>query len=309
MAKVEHWATADGWSGEMEQGPTTKLVRLYWATLESVNTDPMYIFSYKDCPKLGDRHKPNTAALVIRVKVSQVGASKIYKVEVEYSTNASDANNDPNPLKRPAVIDISTRLEEVETFRDGKGRIRINTAGDIQVGTTLKAIQDISIQKNVSTVPDWFHTLPGSVNNSPVEIDGITYDQRTLLLGASERPNRILENKVWYFPIRYDLTHDRDTHDTFEPSTGFHYLEQTPSEDLIKVNKSLGIPSDPIVYTKKRITIGPGDYPSEPQYLDKNGKHIVLEPDKKRGGLDTSSIYIIRRNDFREEDLNVLPRK
>jgi len=309
MAKVEHWAVADGWTGEMEQGPTTKLVRLYWATLQDVNTDPMYIFSYKKCPKLGERHDVNSAALVIRVKLSQVGASKIYKVEVEWNTNADDANNDPNPLKRPAIIDIRTRLEEVETFRDGKGRIRINTAGDIQVGTTLKAIQDISVQKNVATVPNWFHYMPGSVNKSSVQIEDITYEPRTLLLGASERPNRILENKVWYYPLQYELTHDQDTHDTFEPSTGFHYLEQSPSDNQIKIDKFLGNPSTPITYTKKRITIGPGDYPSEPQYLDKNGKHIVLEPDKKRGGLDTSSIYIIRRNDFREEDHNVLPRK
>lgn len=309
VAKVESWSTADGWTAEAEQGPTTRYTRYYWATLATVDTDPNYIFEYKDCPKLGDRHKPNPGALVIRIRVTQLGASRVYKVEVEYSTNADDANNDPNPLNRPAIIDINTVLEEVETFRDGKGRIRINTAGDIQVGTTLKPIQNISIQKNVATVPNWFHTLPGSVNSTPIIIEGIRYDARTLLLGASERPSRVLENKIWYYPLRYELKHDAETHDTFEPSMGYHEIEQTPSAAQVKAAKILGLTHDPIVYKKKRITVGDGvnDYPNEPQYLDKDGVAINLDRDKVRGGLDTSNIYIIRRNDFREANFNILP--
>lgn len=310
VRRVTHWREADGTTAEWEQGPVTRFTRYYWATLDDVDTDPSYIFKYKDCPKLGDRYRYNKAALCVRVKLSQAGASKVYKVEVEWNTIAGDANNDPDPLKRPAVIDINTSLEEVETFRDGKGRIMINTAGDIQVGTTLKPIQTITIQKNVAQVPEWFHTLPGSVNKSPVIIDNITYDKRTLLLGASERPNRVLENERWYYPIKFELRHDADTHDTFEPSTGWHELEQSPSENEIDTLKLLGQEIPTITYTKKRILVGePPEYPNEPQYLDKNGKHILLQPDKKRGGLDTSDIFIIRRNPFREADLNVLPRK
>lgn len=309
--RVEHWAESDGTTAEREQGPVTKFTRYYWATLDSVDTDPFVIFSYKKCPQLGDRHEAYPAALVIRVKLDQVGASKIYKVAVEYSTDATNADNNPNPLKRPAIIDISTTLEEVETFRDGKGRIRINTAGDIQVGTTLKPIQRISIQKNVPQVPDWFHTMPGSVNKYNVTIDGTVYKKRTLLLGASERPGRILENKVWYYPIRFELIHDADTHDTFEPSTGFHEIVQVPSAEQIRIANFWGTTHDPIVYKKKRITVGEGvnDYPNEPQYLDKNGVHINLEPDKRNGGLDTSNIYILRYNDYREENFSRLPLK
>lgn len=308
MANVTHWATADGWSSEDEQGPSRKFTRFFWATLQDVNTDPFHIYNYRECPKLGDKHPLFKAALCIRRKLNQVGESNVYKVEIEYSTENGDANNDPNPLKRPAIIDIETRLEEVETFRDGKGRIRLNTAGDILVGTTLKPFQDITIQKNLAQVPDWFRTLPGSVNDSPVDIDGETYDARTLLMGTTSRPSRELENEVYYYPMTFQLTFDPDTHDTFVPSTGFHFLDQNPSANEVKANKILGLPSRPIVYTKKRITIGPGDYPSEPQYLDKNGQHIQLEQDKKRGGLDASAIYILRFSDFREEDLNVIPR-
>lgn len=308
-AKVESWSTADGWSAEWSQGPETRYTRYYWATLATVNTDPNYIFKYKDCPKPGQRHDENPGALVTRVVPSQVGTSRVYKVEVEYSTVANEASNDPDPLNRPAVIDIETTLEEVETFRDGKGRIRINTAGDIQIGTTLKPIKNITIQKNVSKVPNWFHEMPGSVNSSSIIIDSVRYDARTLLLGSSSRPDRILENEVWYYPLRYQLKYDAETHDTFEPSTGYHELVQVPSDDKIKADKIAGITPDPIVFAKRRITLeeGKGDYPNEPQYLDKNGRRIELNPDKVRGGLDTSNIHIIRRNDFREANFNILP--
>lgn len=308
--KVEHWAIADGTNSEREQGPSTKITRFYWATLDSVNTDPKIIYDYKDCPKLGDPDELDKGALVIRIKVTQAGASKVYKVEVEWSTLANDADNNPNPLKRPAIIDVQTRLEEVETFRDGKGRIRINTAGDIQVGVKLKPIQTIRISKNVPKVPKWFHELPGHVNKAAITIDGIRYDKRTLLLGASERPDRILENKVWYYPITYELTHDAETHDTFEPSMGFHELVQRPSAANVNILKQQGI-DPPVVNVKERITVGSGvnDYPNEPQYLDINGRHIELGPDREKGGLDTSQIYIIRRSDQPEAHFVVLPVK
>lgn len=306
--RVVHWASTDGSTAEVEQGPVTKYTRYYWAHLDSVDTDPNVIFEYKHCPKLGSKHTANEGALVTRVRLSQENDTAVYKAEVEWSTNAGDANNEPDPLKRPAIIDITTEIEEAETFRDGKGRIRINTAGDIQVGTTYKAIQTISIQKNVPTVPKWFHEFPGSVNKSSVEIDGITYKPRTLLLGASARPNRILENKKWYYPITFQLRHDKETHDIFEPSMGFHELVPSLTPAQVSANKEQGLPAD-VVYIKKRITLPPGDPAADPQYLDKDGRHILLEPDKVRGGLDTSRIYIIRRNDYREEDLNQLPRK
>lgn len=311
VAKVEAWSVADGWSAEWSQGPETRYTRYYWATLATVDTDPNYIFKYKKCPRPGEKHDKNPGALVTRVVPSQVGTSRVYKVEVEYSTVASEASNDPDPLNRPAIIDIETTLEEVETFRDGKGRIRINTAGDIQVGTTLKPIKNITIQKNVAKVPNWFHEMPGSVNSSSIIIDGVRYDARTLLLGSSSRPDRILENEVWYYPLRYELKYDAETHDTFEPSMGFHELVQVPSDDQIKADKIAGKTPDPITYVKKLITVSPGvqDPVAVPQYLDKQGAKIELDRTKVRGDLDTSKIFIIRRNDFREANFNILPRK
>lgn len=308
--KVEHWSVRDGTTAERSDNPFTKITRHYWATLDSVNTDPLIIFDYKDCPKRGDAYEHDKGAIAHRIKVTQVGSSKVYQVEAEWSTSANVENDDPNPLKRSAIIDVTTRLEEKETFRDGKGRIRINTAGDIQVGTRLAPIQTIRIQKNVPKVPAWFQDLPGYVNKSAITIDGVRYEKRTLLLGAQERPDRVLENKVWYYPLVYELTHDVDTHDKFEPSMGYVQLVQKPTAATVKAQKQLGF-NPKVNNVRERITVTPGkeDYPNEPQYLDKDGRHIILSEDRKRGGLDTSSIFILRFEDQPEANFNILPTK
>ena len=97
VGRVEHWSDADGTEVEYEQGPVTKIKRNYWATLTDVNTDPLIIYDYKDCPKPGGRYKKHAGALATRIVCTQVAASKIYKVAVEWSTNANGADADPNP--------------------------------------------------------------------------------------------------------------------------------------------------------------------------------------------------------------------
>ncbi len=308
MPKVVHWRESDGSTAQIEQGPLSKFSRVFYATVDNVDVDPFYILTYKKCPKLGEVHKHHDGALVVRVKATQIGSSKIYKVMVEWSTAATDEDNDPDPLKRAAKISIVSRLEEYETFRDGDGNILVNTAGDIIVVNTFKTIQRITIQKNVAKVPDWFHTFPGSVNEFPVKIEDKTYAARTLLMGESERPHRTLEGKTWYYPITFQLDHNEETWDTFQPSTGYHELVPILTDNQIAVQTALGLTPKP-VYTKKRITGPPGDYPNEPQYLDKYGAHINLEQGKKRGQLDTSNIFIQRFNRFKKNDLNKLPRK
>ncbi len=316
--RIIHWRESDGSTAELSQGPVDKYVRVYWATVEDVDVDPYFIHEYSKCPRRGDRHKWNEAARVVSVKIKQVGESRVYKVVVEWSTGSDEDSEEENPLKRPAKISIETDLVEVETFRDGAGNIRINTAGDIQVGTTFKPIQTITIVKNVEKIPKWFNTLPGSVNERDVKIKKETYKERTLLLEKTTEPDRILEGKIWYYPLTYTLTHNIETHDSYEPSMGYHELVKVdPTANEIAVANALGLTAKP-TYKKRRITVGTaGDYPNDPQYLDIDGAHIDLSTDgkakkakgQKRGTLDTSKIYIIRRNDHPLADLNQLPRK
>lgn len=300
VQKVIGWQDGHKYTAENVQGPERTYARTYIANLRDIDVDPFYIFQFKKCPRLGSKHPVDKAAHATRVRLTQISQSKLWDVYVEWSTAFDDASNEPDPLKRPAEITITTTLKDVPTYLDGKGLPLINTAGDLLVGTTSKPFQNIRVQKNVAKIPDWFHELPGAVNKLPVRIDGKKYDKRELKLLQTEKPKRLLENKKWFYPLVYNLLRDKDTHDTFEPSRGYHELiPKTVTDKQGKKRKT---------FIRKRILIGNGEYPKTKQYLDKNGRHVEVQPDRK-GNIDLKKIYILRTNRFREENLNVLPRK
>ena len=297
---VINWEQGHGTTAEMAEGPNRNYKYLYFATLRHVSVDPFYIFTYSKCPQLGKGHQYDGAAYCHRVKVSQVGASKVYKVDVEFTTDIQNPSNDPNPLKRPAIIDITGFTREVPTVLDGRGLPILNTAGDLQVVMAEKPFQNFRIKKNVPKVPDWFFNLAGTTNKYAIEIEGRQYAPRTMKLLAPSRPDKVLENGKSFYSVEFNLEFNFETWDEYEPSRGFHEL----------IPQTIQGPNGPETkLVKKRITIGtPPEYPKEKQFLDKNGRAILLEPDKK-GGIDLSKIHIQQNRRLREVDLSVIPLK
>lgn len=299
---VIRWEEAHGTTGEMAEGPVRTYTRTYYATVSHFSVDPFYIFQYYKCPKLGLHHEYDKAAYCTRVKINQVGASNIYKVVTEWTTAIDDPKNDPNPLNRPAEISITGSLKEVPTILDSQGKPRINPAGDLQVGKTLKPIESIRVKKNVAKIPAWFWDAPGSVNKSSVKIEKHRHAPRTLKLLGPTRPDKILENGKWFYPLEFTLEHDRDTWDSVEVARGFH--------EIIHDGYEIGKNGTVKRLVKRRITVGtPPEYPKEMQYLDKFGRAITLTEDKKTGGVDLSKIVIQYKRDLRETDLTKLPYK
>lgn len=298
-ATVIDWREAYEDSAEFTEGPVNNYTKTFQATLRKINTPLTEIGKYKDCPKVGQSLKEDPFSKVKSVKPSRIGQTRVCKVVVEYSSEAAKGNNNPDPLQRPAVITMSTETKDVPTFFEANGRLRINSAGDLVPGTKQKTFQVYRIQKNVGNVPDWFLEWPGSVNSYGFTLEGKVKPERTMLLLPTERPQRTLENNVWYYPLVYSLRQDKDTYDVIEPSMGYHELY--PVIELIKgkyVTK----------YRKQRITVGdPADYPKKPQFLTKQGFKMVLQEDKKKGGIDLSEVYIQERRDLDERDFSVLP--
>lgn len=300
VQNVVNWEQGHGTTAENAEGPVRNYKYTYYATLRHVSVDPFYIFQYSKCPQPGKGHQYDGAAYCNRVKLSQVNTSKVYKVEAEYTTDIQNPKNDPNPLKRPAVIDISGFTREVPTVLDGQGLPILNTAGDLEVVTTEKPFLNFRVRKNVGRVPDWFFQLAGTVNRYKIEIEKREYAARTMKLLAPSRPAKVLENGMEFYEIEFNLEYDFDTWDLIEPARGFHELiptiELTDKGEVTKL-------------VKKRITVGtPPEYPKEKQFLDKNGRAIILEPDKK-GGIDLKKIYIQRKRRLREADFKDLPFK
>lgn len=299
--EVLKWELAYEDSAENSEGPERKYSETYIATLKNKNTNPFYIFKYRYCPKPGDRHTVDKAAYVSRVKPKRIGSSSIWKVVIDYTTNISAADNTPNPLKRPAVITVETRVEVVPTLFEADGRLRINPVGDLVPGKKKKAFQTFTVRKNVANIPDWFHTMPGSTNKYDFQMDGRNRPERTLQLLNAPKPERRLENSVWYYPLEIKIEQDVDTYDVPEPATSFHELVQT---GFIESKKpGVFIPE----YTKKRIMVGtPKEYAKDKQFIDKEGHPVRLQGDLKKGGIDINKIYVQYRRDLTETDYSVL---
>lgn len=294
------WQRGHGDTAEMKEGPARNYTRSYYATLRSVRVDPFYIFQFKDCPQLGERHEKDKAAYCFSVKLNQVGSTAVWKAVCEWTTDIENPKHDPNPLKRPAEIDITGGLKQVATVVDGLGLPIINTAGDLEVRTIDKPIQNIRVQKNVAKVPYWFWWLPGSVNKFAVKIEKHRHLPRTLKLLPPHRAKLTLENGKWFYPLDYTLEQDEDTHDEIDVSRGFHEL-------VPEIQHTKNGPVTRLI--KKRITVGtPPEYPKEKQFLDKHGRALILDPDNK-GGIDLKKIHVIRRRILPEKNLNRLPLK
>ena len=154
----------------------------------------------------------------------------------------------------------------------------------------------------MAKIPRWFWDAPGSVNKISVKIEKKRFAPRTLKLLGPNRPDKVLENGVWFYPLEFNLEHDRDTWDTVEVARGFHEI----IEDGTVTTKNGPVPR----LVKRRITVGtPPEYPKDMQYLDKFGRAITLTEDKKNGGIDLSKIVIQYKRDLRETDLTKLPYK
>lgn len=296
---VKDWKWGYKDSGEMSEGPTRTYTEVWIATMYNKTDSMAYVFMHRKCPKYGDQHDVDKSAFVTRVKPTRRGESAVIEVSVDYSTNITGQNDNPDPLKRDAVITWETRLEVVPTLFEANGRLRINPAGDLVPGKKKKPFRTYTVRKNVSQIPDWFSTLPGSTNKYPIYFDGKDRPERTLQILDAPKPEKKLENGKWYYPLSFKIEEDVETYDVFEPATSLYELVRTGF-----VNSASGLIP---VYTKQRILTGdPKDYAKTPQFIGEDGAAITLQEDKKNGGIDVKKIYVQRRRDLTESDYSVI---
>lgn len=296
---VKKWAWGYKDSTEMSEGPTRTYSETYYATMYSKFDSLAYIYFYYKCPKHGDQHPVDKSAFVTRVRPSRVDETALVEVTVDYTSAISLPGQNPDPTARPAVITMETRIETIPTLFDSDGKLRVNPVGDLVPGKKKKPFQTFTVRKNVSQIPDWFETLPGSTNRFDFYFFGRNRPARTLQLLDAPIPERQIENGKWYYPLAFKIDQDVDTFDVFEPATSFHELIQT---GYVKKGAHL-VPE----YSKKRILVGsPKEYAKDKQFIDEKGKAIILEKDQKKGGIDLSKIYVQRRRDLTEFDYSVL---
>lgn len=320
---VKQWDLAFDDSAEMKAGPERNYTQVYDAILDSVFRDPWYILTYPKCPKLGTPHQHDDAAFVISVVPERVGDTAQWKVTVKYSTLIDDPDNDPNPLERPAKIDIQSTIESVTTLFDARGNLLLNTAGDLVPGQRSLTFLTVTVKKNLPKYPDWMWDYSSTVNTNTITIRKHKFPSRTLRLEEISSPDQTFENGVWYYPFSYTMKSDPRTFDEIRINQGLHELVKAGggaasdgngggrtfsngTTDATGESIVLDNPAEVYegtvqqdYYVKRRITIGtPPEYPSEPQFLDVNGKHIPVPKLK--------DIVVLRRRTEIEKDFSKL---
>lgn len=296
---VRKWEWGYKDTGEMSEGPTRTYTEVWYATMWNKRDSLAYVFLHRKCPKYGQPHDVDKSAFVSRVKPTRMRESNMVEVSVDYSTNIISPDDNPDPLKRPAVITWETRVEVVPTLFEANGRPRINPVGDLVPGKKKKPFRTYTVRKNVAQIPDWFATLPGATNQYDFYFDGKPRPPRTLQLLDAPRPEKVLENGKWFYPLTFKIEEDVETYDVFEPATSLYELVQTGF-----INSPSGLIPE---FTKQPIFTGePKDIAKTPQFIDKDGKSITLREDMKKGGIDVSKIYVQRRRDLTEVDFSVI---
>lgn len=297
-----------------KEGPERNYTEIYACSLASVDVDPIVIRNYSKCPQLGDTHKKDKAAHVVSRGFQRVDDTADFDVTITYSTDIKNPKEDPNPLKRPAKIDITSSPEMVPTYFDGEGKPRLNTAGDLIIGYRRVPFLDITVQKNVTAYPGWLWDYDGTTNKNAITIRKRRFPKRTLRVEGIGAPDLEYENGYWYYPLTFRIRHDPRTFDDIRFSMGFN--------EIVKVDtgkKFIPPGTDPGDITienskvyqklKRRIVIGtPAEYPTEPEFLDEFGARIELKPDRK-GKFDLSRLHLLRFEDDIQTDFSKLPFK
>lgn len=302
-----------------KEGPERNYTEIYCCRLATVEVDPIVIREYRKCPQLGDKHYRDKAAHVVSRQFQRVDDTADFNVTIQYSTNIQEPEREPDPLKRPARIDISSSPEMVPTFLDGDGKPRLNTAGDLVIGYRRVPFLEITIQKNVPDYPDWMWHYDGTVNKYPVTLQKKqgkpkVFHPRTLRIEGIDAPDLEYENGKWFYPLTFRLRHDPSTFDEYIYSAGFNELAKVDT-GLKSIPKGVA-PGDVTIenskvykQVKRRITIGtPAEYPTEPEFLDRDGKRIELKPDRK-GRFDLSQLHLLQFKDDYQTDFSLLPFK
>lgn len=300
-----------------KEGPERNYTDIYSCTLRSIDVDPVVIADYRKCPQPGQPHRKDRAARVVSRNFQRVDDTVDFDVTINYSTNIQQPSKEPNPLNRRAVIDMTSSPEMVPTFFDGEDNPRLNTAGDLIVGYRRVPFLDISVQKNVADYPEWMWDYDGTVNRFPVTIRKRTFPSRTLRMEGIESPDLDYENGVWFYRLNFRIRHDPRTFDDIRYSMGFNEIAKVdtgkrdfppgldPATVTIESSKKYAIYKN----VKRRITIGtPAEYPTDPEFLDKDGARIELQPDRK-GRFDLSRLHVLRFKDDIQTDFSKLPFK
>ena len=285
-------------AGELGEVRTYK--EQYSVLVDDLKDYYLAILKHKSCPTLfkttftGDK-----SAFCHRISPTPVADTNEWLVDVDYTTDIDDPDKDPNPLKRPAKVDIKGVSKTVPSLLNAKGYPNLNTAGEIITSQADLPFLQIGLRKNIPSYPKWVWDYLGGVNKTGIVFKKRYFAPRTLKVVDIDIPDKVFENGKWFHQLSLAFESDPRTFDEVKINSGFHELVE---EKYIPSGLDPGEVNTSTNFTRKvrrRITIGKTkEYPTEPQPLDKDGK-LLVNPEPK-------DIVILRHRNLQELDLKKL---
>ena len=265
-----------GRGADFQQGNTADYTDTAVFESTSNHTHPLEILRHPDCPKPYQSDGQNPPAYVKSVKPKQDDdAPNVWRVAIAWSSKIEQPEEEEDPLARPAKIGTKRVKTTEATLIDGDGLPLLNTAGDLIEGKTRDVSRlVITVQKNLPPgLPRWLDAFADTVNSGPVKIKGRTFDPLTLKFeGPTIPPDEITDNGVAYVPVSFELHHKAETWRENDLNRGFNQLVTrsvkvwTPTTSAAELTET--------VTQLEAILLDDGEHPTEPQWLDEDGRHL-----------------------------------
>lgn len=262
-------------SGENSVRNTLKIItteRVRWSWIEAQSFFPRFNAEHFEEPGYFlDSWKPNQTQ------------GCIWEVELEYVPFKAE-RVDPNPLARIAEITFDTSLVEQPANRTWEGRPTVTTAGEPILGVMQQIpLVEYTVQKNLASDPSWLQSHLGAVNADPIQLRGLTWAPKTLLLASCSGGKFTTENRATYAPYTLKLMADYRT-----------WTQEVWNQGTVQLKKVWRTYDDP--NTKSglahkqvwvQVPIETGDPPepvTDPVPIDINGVAIIdyLQKDQKQ---------------------------
>ena len=240
MPTIDHIAVKPADRGGSETIERDRVTRSYERTYVLRTTAPatepeMTSLSHPLLPNLGDIHPQNIFARVTSRRPRAVAGPLVWEMRVEWRTDASDEEEEPNPIDRAPVVTTGSVNYSRPLERDADGAPVTNTVGEPfdPAPETEDMRETIHVSQNVPSVDNgWLGSYRRHVNAGPLIVvtraQTWQWEDNTLLFhgfSASEES----ENGVNYLRVTITFQEKPDGWNPRELlNTGYRFLEFFP---------------------------------------------------------------------------------
>lgn len=262
------------------------------------------------CPKVGHRDPLDRNSFIANVVARRQDPKDINNLWIITTRSTTEVDIEENPLAMPADVDWLSEQFTAHRAFDAKGEPILNTARDLLLLPYEDSRWVANVSKNLSAPPRVLFSMNNVINSSSFVIDGVLFKRRTLMCKRLKigrvKYTVIFGSRVAYRQVSYQLHFRPDGWKVKHPNVGFNERVEKArivyrSGRRMRIDPDTGKPTKEKRWGKDRIMVGdPPEYPTEPQWLDRDGKWIE-DP-------SPSEMTEVEVDMYEERNFSVLPR-